>query len=126
MELVDDDIGGPLDIETGDEYSGEDYMQDLRRVKVMLPFFFSLSRPLMMHQRANSQCGKMLILPFFLLPCFILFYRSIHRICALYAMVTLRLWTMDSVALTSPSFRLLPIAYFLGEWKSGATLSPSY
>ncbi|CAG8680568.1 12587_t:CDS:2 [Acaulospora colombiana] len=33
MELVDDDIGGALDIETGDEYSGEDYMQDLRRVK---------------------------------------------------------------------------------------------
>ncbi|KAG8840173.1 Platinum sensitivity protein, partial [Serendipita sp. 405] len=34
MELVDEDIGAALELEGSDEYLGDDYMQDLRRVKV--------------------------------------------------------------------------------------------
>lgn len=34
MELVDEEMAGALELDGGDEYIGDDFMQDLRRVKV--------------------------------------------------------------------------------------------
>jgi hypothetical protein len=34
MELVDEEMAGALEHEGGDEYTTDDFMQDLRRVKV--------------------------------------------------------------------------------------------
>lgn len=35
MELVDEEMAGALELDGGDEYIPDDYMQDLRRVKVL-------------------------------------------------------------------------------------------
>jgi hypothetical protein len=41
MELMDDEIGGGFELEGADEFLPEDYMQDLRRVKVRSTSFSS-------------------------------------------------------------------------------------
>lgn len=52
MELVDDEMGGGFELEGGDEFLPEDFMQDLRRVKVRT-FFFSFASALQRHQHGT-------------------------------------------------------------------------
>jgi hypothetical protein len=45
MELVDDEMGGQLELEGNDEYIDGYDMQDLRRVKVCPSLFFTSYNP---------------------------------------------------------------------------------
>jgi len=45
MELVDDEMGGQLELEGTDEYIDGYDMQDLRRVKVRISLFFTSYNP---------------------------------------------------------------------------------